>query len=234
MATKNLLRHLQSRRGLDPFHSYFHHSGAATLRLAFWDWTLRVKGCRNSQSPGIIFSSEVMLTALFGRVLRTSISIKSDTAYLQMRCAWTIWNLNILQTSLGFVVWKSCGWRHSWNLPWLPERPATVTKTLVTLAGFLRQLLRHFFFLPMVFLSESTRFNFSLGDPNQSEYWPIEYSLMCHLPGRAVGSYSPPLVSSSMLSCLGSLSLLLPGMNAVGQWVFALSIRKVGGNGKVF
>lgn len=154
MATKNLLRHLQSRRGLDPFHSYFHHSGAATLRLAFWDWTLRVKGCRNSQSPGIIFSSEVMLTALFGRVLRTSISIKSDTAYLQMRCAWTIWNLNILQTSLGFVVWKSCGWRHSWNLPWLPERPATVTKTLVTLAGFLRQLLRHFFFLPMVFLSE--------------------------------------------------------------------------------
>lgn len=154
MATKNLLRHLQSLRGLDPFHSYFHHSGAATLRLAFWDWTLRVKGCRNSQSPGIIFSSEVMLTALFGRVLRTSISIKSDTAYLQMRCAWTIWNLNILQTSLGFVVWKSCGWRHSWNLPWLPERPATVTKTLVTLAGFLRQLLRHFFFLPMVFLSE--------------------------------------------------------------------------------
>lgn len=154
MATKNLLRHLQSRRGLDPFHSYFHHSGAATLRLAFWDWTLRVKGCRNSQSPGIIFSSQVMLTALFGRVLRTSISIKSDTAYLQMRCAWTIWNLNILQTSLGFVVWKSCGWRHSWNLPWLPERPATVTKTLVTLAGFLRRLLRHFFFLPMVFLSE--------------------------------------------------------------------------------
>lgn len=144
----------KSRRGLDPFHSYFHHSGAAALGLAVWDWTLRVKGCRNSQSPGIIFSSEVMLTALFGLVLRTSISIKSDTAYLQMRCAWTIWNLNILQTSLGFVVWKSCGWRHSRNLPWLPEWPATVTKTLVTLAGFLRRLLRHFFFLLMVFLSE--------------------------------------------------------------------------------
>lgn len=71
--------------------SYFHRSSAAALGLAFGK---RYRGLKAAEIhhllelwEGLILLTEVILTALFGLVLRTSISIKSDTDYLQMRCA---------------------------------------------------------------------------------------------------------------------------------------------------
>lgn len=91
--------------------SYFHRSSAVVLGLVFGTRLWGPKAAKIHHLlelwGGLIFLTEVILTALFGLVLRTSISIKSDTDYLQMRCAWTIRNLNIFQTSLGFVMCKS-------------------------------------------------------------------------------------------------------------------------------
>ena len=130
--------------------SPFHRSSAAVLGLAFGTrlWGLKAAEIHHLLElwESLIFLAEVILTALYGLVLRTSVSIESDTDYLQMRCARTIWNLNIFQTSLGFLTCKTCGWKHSWNLPWLPE-------WLVT-----NQNIRHSCWVPLSAYSDTSSF----------------------------------------------------------------------------
>lgn len=164
--------------------------------------------------------SEVLLGTLFGLVWRTSFSsiyIKNDTDYLHMRCAWAIRSFNIFQTSLGFVMGK-----HSWNIPWLSEQLAAVTKTFFTLAGFFCSPLQTLLPVeinktwPLLKVTHTSQ-NIDL----LKAAWPA----ICQAKALDIA-----VVLCCRHQCLHSFSLLLlPWMNTVGQWVLCLSVRKVMG-----
>lgn len=193
----------------------------------FRDQPLRAKGHRMLPSTGIITKLNFPVWSNSGNLIWpclenniSSISIKSDGGYLHMRCAWTIRNLHIFRTSLGFVMGK-----HSWNIPWLPGQPATVTKTFVTLAGF-------FCWPPQTLLPAEI-----------NKIWPLLRVTHTSQNIDLLKAAWPAIFQAKLLDfavslccipwCLLSLSLLLlPWMNRAGQWVLCLSARKV--MGKMF
>lgn len=134
-----------------------------------------------------------------------------------MRCAWAIRNFDIFQTSLGFVMGK-----HSWNIPWLSEQLAAVTKTFFTLAGF-------FCWPPQALLPvEIIKTWLLLGMTHTSQNidllkaaWPA----ICQAKPLDIA-----VVLFFLQQCVHSFSLLLLcWMNTVHKWILCPSVRKVMG-----